>query len=76
MTSTPQRAGMTTGYSGSEVCMAYGVMTAAIARLLRQELEAQGLDVLYDHGQAGVDPTENLGKNQAKSSAKNMTTNY
>ncbi len=42
--------------------MAQGTMTTAIARALRLEYASQGLDVLYGHGQAGIDPPENLGK--------------
>ena len=42
--------------------MANGSMTAAIARSLREEREPQGFDVLFDHGQTGVDPAANLGK--------------
>ena len=42
--------------------MAHGVVTSRLARLLQQELDQHGFDVLYDHGQQGIDPKDNLGK--------------
>jgi len=42
--------------------MAHGILTAKIARALSPELEAQGFDVLYGHGQLGTDSSDRLGK--------------
>lgn len=42
--------------------MTNGTMTTKAARILRRELAPHGFDVLYGHGQAGIDPAQNLGK--------------
>lgn len=42
--------------------MAHGILTAKIARALSAELDSQGFDVLYDHGQLGTDSSDRLGK--------------
>jgi len=45
--------------------MAHGIITSRLARLLQQELSQHGYDVLYDHGQQGIDPRDKLGKIKA-----------
>lgn len=42
--------------------MAHGPPTTQVARLLQQDFEPIGLDVLHDHKQMGVDPPDKLGK--------------
>jgi hypothetical protein len=42
--------------------MANGALTRTAARILLPELALRGLDVLYDHGQTGIDPAGSLGK--------------
>jgi hypothetical protein len=40
----------------------HGEHTARVARALRQSLSARKIDILFDHGEQGVDPTEYLGE--------------
>jgi len=42
--------------------MSNGMLTAQVARLLQQELNEQGFDVLHDHGQKEIDSPDKLGK--------------
>lgn len=42
--------------------MTSGIMTTNVARALLPEFKSQSLDLLYGHGQTGIDPIESLGK--------------
>ncbi len=42
--------------------MANGELTKQVARVLQQEFNSKGVDILHDHGQKGIDPSINLGK--------------
>jgi hypothetical protein len=42
--------------------MTSGIVTTKVARALLPELKLQSLNLLYGHGQTGIDPVENLGK--------------
>jgi hypothetical protein len=42
--------------------MSNGVLTVQVARLLRQEFDQQGFDLLCGHGQRDIDPPDKLGK--------------
>ena len=46
---------------GALITMAKGEWTTNAARKLAEELRSRGLDVLYSHGQKGIDPEEQLG---------------
>ena len=39
-----------------------GALTARLARSLSQSLSDRPIDVLYDHGEQGVDPPQCLGE--------------
>lgn len=42
--------------------MAPGTLTTSVARVLQQEFDLKGFDVLHAHGQKGIDPPDKLGK--------------
>jgi hypothetical protein len=42
--------------------MAKGALTVQAAHKLQDQFNAQGFDILYDHGKAGIDPPTKLGK--------------
>lgn len=42
--------------------MAHGKLTRQVARVLQQEFNSKGFDILHDHGEKGIDPPNSLGK--------------